>query len=480
MDRLALVMGNANYTFASALNNPINDARDIGDILRKLGFEVIEGLNLTLTETSEMVNSFLRDLDNYSTGLLFYAGHGMQIDGKNYIVPVDCKILDQSQTIFSCYCIDDYLSKLNVYKGKTNIIILDACRNNPFARGRGMISGFSEFHNTPRGTIIAFSTSPDCTASDGVGSNGLYTQVLKDAIQIPNMKIEEIFKAVRIKVSEISLNTFHEEQLSWEHSSLVGDFYFSVTPQPVNIEYSDEEIYAFVKERGDYYESETENIYDIECMPFVDAYKKFNLPIIRILRAYSRIQYKNKGTAFSDPTIDEINYHYINSWGFKMKNGRWYYRDNYVEMGDLLPLSEELSQPTPDSGCELKIGGRVKGELENGKARFTLWSNIPVDTPLIFSLRRKHYFAQCSVSVTEKFTVSDLFSNKGQALRNGHYRLQITCPIHNVLPESVKEVFGERNRNITGGFVSFDPIGGNTINMNYEFLIKDNEILAVE
>ena len=108
-------------------------------ILRKLGFEVIEGLNLTLTETSEMVNSFLRDLDNYSTGLLFYAGHGMQIDGKNYIVPVDCKILDQSQTIFSCYCIDDYLSNLNVYKGKTNIIILDACRNNPFARGRGMI-----------------------------------------------------------------------------------------------------------------------------------------------------------------------------------------------------------------------------------------------------------------------------------------------------------------------------------------------------
>lgn len=150
----------------------------------------------------------------------------MQIDGKNFIVPIDLKLSDKSKTMVSCYCLNSLLEGASSYKGKTLICILDACRDNPFAMGRGFLTGFAPFNNPPKGTMIAYSTSADCSAFDGQCSNGLYTQVLKDAMLIPNLKIEEMFKFVRNKVSEISISQYGEEQLSWEYSSLVGDFLF--------------------------------------------------------------------------------------------------------------------------------------------------------------------------------------------------------------------------------------------------------------
>ena len=231
MDRIALVVGNSNYSNVGKLVNPVNDANDIESVLKKLNFDVAKVTDATLTDIQQAVNVFLQALDEYAVGLFFYAGHGMQIDGKNYIVPVDLNLSDKGKTMVSCYCLNSFLEGVSSYKGKTIICILDACRNNPFAQGRGLLTGFAPFDNPPKGTIIAYSTSTDCTAFDGKYSNGLYTQVLKDAMLIPNLKIEEMFKAVRNKVSEISANQYGEEQLSWEYSSLVGDFYFSVTPQ---------------------------------------------------------------------------------------------------------------------------------------------------------------------------------------------------------------------------------------------------------
>ena len=480
MNRVALVIGNAQYKYVAKLNNPENDARDMASVLQRLGFKVIKCLNASLAELQDKITCFLKELDEYSVGLLYYAGHGMQIDGKNYIVPVDCKLTDKNKTIFSCYSMEDYLNNLSIYKDKTNIVILDACRNNPFINGRGFINGFSEFHNQPKGTIIAFSTSSDCTASDGFSSNGLYTQVLKDDIQIPNMKIEDIFKSVRIKVSELSLKYNQEEQISWEHSSLVGDFYFSVVPQSVSPNYSDEEIYKYIKEQCNYFEAKTDDIYDIECMPYVDAYNHFKIPVIKLLRAFSRVQYRKQGKEFSDATIDEINFHYLTSWGFENKYGRWYYKSNYVEMGDLMPLTEELSPPIPVSGCEININGTIEAELEDGKVRFSLDSNIPKDTPLIFSLYKKNYSAQGKVTVTDDIIKTEWFSFKGKALPDGHYKLHISAPIYSVLPETVKKVFGVRNRNIVGKNIKFDPISGNTISMDFEFIIRDDKITHIQ
>ena len=184
MNRVALVIGNSEYTSTTKLNNPQNDANDIETVLCKLSFDVTKVIDATLQDINQAVNDFLKTLDEYAVGLFFYAGHGMQIDGKNYLVPVDVDLSSKSKTILSCYCLDSFLDCVSIYKGKTILCILDACRNNPFARGIGFSEAFAPF-NPPKGTIIAYSTSKDCGAFDGQCSNGLYTQVLKDAMLIP-------------------------------------------------------------------------------------------------------------------------------------------------------------------------------------------------------------------------------------------------------------------------------------------------------
>lgn len=480
MDRIALVIGNSNYSSVSKLTNPKNDANDIESVLQKLNFNVTKLLDASLIEIQQAVNKFLYELDEYAVGLLFYAGHGMQINGKNYIAPVDLKLEDERKTTVSCYCLNKFLEEVSIYKGKTIICILDACRDNPFATGRGLTTGFTHFDNSPKGTIIAYSTSADCTASDGFGSNGLYTQVLKDALMIPNLKIEEMFKAVRNQVSDISINQYGHEQLSWEYSSLVGDFYFSVTPQSVNPNITDEEIYNYICEQRKFFESNSGNIYDIECMPYVNAYNKFQLPIIKILRSYTRIDYQHKGYHFSDATIDQLNSNYLSSWGFSQKYGRWYYGDNYVEMGDLLPLPKELEPKNPIKGQELKIEASIIPELQDGKIRFLITSNIPEGTPMMFTLRGKKYNAQSKSIVNNQSLISEWFSDKGNALKSEFYTVDISCPIDKLLPQDVQKIFGERNRNIYGRYVKFEPITGNTISFSYGLIIRNDEVQVID
>ncbi len=480
MNRIALVIGNSDYSNVTRLNNPQNDANDISSILRRLNFDVTKVIDANLIDIQRAVNDFLQALDDYAVGLFFYAGHGMQIDGKNYIVPIDLKLSDKSKTIVSCYCLNSLLEGASSYNGKTLICILDACRDNPFTTTRGFSTGFAPFNNPHKGTIIAYSTSADCSAFDGACSNGLYTQVLKDAMLIPNLKIEDMFKFVRNKLSEISITQYGEEQLSWEYSSLVGDFYFSVTPQPVNDSITDNEIYEFICERQKVYESTCDNIYDAECMPYIDAYNNYHIPLIKILRAYSRIDYPKKGFQFSDATIDQLNSNYLSSWGFKQKYGRWYYKDHYVEMGDLLPLPEELEPKPPIDGQELKIKASLTAEMQNGKIRFLVSSNIPDGTPLIFTLHGKDYSAQCSSITNNSILTSDWFSNLNNPLKNGFYTLKISCAIYEVLPDKIKKIFGERNRNITGNFVIFKPIEGNMINFSYALTLKDNSVNIID
>ena len=470
MDRIALVIGNSDYSNVGKLNNPKNDADDIASILNKLNFDVTKIMDANLIDIQKSVNDFLQALDEYAVGVFFYAGHGMQIDGKNFIVPIDLKLSDKSKTMVSCYCLNSLLEGASSYKGKTLICILDACRDNPFAMGRGFLTGFAPFNNPPKGTMIAYSTSADCSAFDGQCSNGLYTQVLKDAMLIPNLKIEEMFKFVRNKVSEISISQYGEEQLSWEYSSLVGDFYFSVTPQPVNEQVTDEKIYEFICARRKSYENASDNIYDIECLPYIDAYNKYHIPIIKILRAYSRVDYSKRGFQFSDATIDQLNSNYLSSWGFIQKYGRWYYKNHYVEMGDLLPLPEELEPKQPINGKELKIEASLSWKMNDGKIRFQVSSNIPEETPLMFTLRGKEYTAQCKSVAGNRISISEWFSDRGNPMKNGFYTIDVSCPIYSVLPEKIKKIFGERNRNICGQYVKFEPVGGNTIHTDKQHI----------
>ncbi|MEN9377762.1 MAG: hypothetical protein RL710_2919, partial [Pseudomonadota bacterium] len=167
-------------------------------------------------------------LKDNSTALIFYAGHGVQARGVNYLIPVDARI--QSSADLSTEAIDMDLAimrRLEDRNPRLSIIILDACRNNPFpasARSAGEQAGLASI-NAPRGSIVAFSTAPNKTAQDGTGRNGLYTKYLLKELQVPNRKIEDVFKRVRENVMKESAN----EQTPWENSAMTGDFYFSAS-----------------------------------------------------------------------------------------------------------------------------------------------------------------------------------------------------------------------------------------------------------
>lgn len=238
--RVALVIGNSNY-LSSPLKNPVNDAHAMANALRKLGFEVDEEINLGYIGMNKSVESFRKKLSNGGVGLFYYAGHGMQVNGNNYLIPVDSQIEDENEVIYKAVDAGLVLAKMEQSKTDVNLVILDACRDNPFPRSfRSSSRGLAQI-NAPTGTLISYATAPGKTASDGKGKNGVYTEALIEAMQSPGLKVEEVFKMVRRLVLEKTAN----DQVPWESSSLVGDFHFiqpssmtdimptSMTPRPM-------------------------------------------------------------------------------------------------------------------------------------------------------------------------------------------------------------------------------------------------------
>ncbi len=224
--RVALVIGNGDYTTARKLVNPANDAGDMAKTLRDVGFEVVSGTNLNLKQMTDKVREFGDKLKaSGGVGLFYYAGHGVQLNNKNYLIPVEADITREDEIDFAALNFDQILRKMATANNGLNIVILDACRNNPFARSwsRGEDEGGLAQISAPTGTFIAYATSPDRTASDGTGRNGFYTAELLKYIKQPNLKIEETFKEVRKAVNKASGG----KQIPWDSSSLSGDFYFS-------------------------------------------------------------------------------------------------------------------------------------------------------------------------------------------------------------------------------------------------------------
>ena len=221
-ERIALVIGNADYAEAP-LFNPLNDAKAMGAKLRQVGFEVVEVTDADLETMQQAVMDFMNEVTPESTALVFYAGHGIQANGRNYLIPVDATLKSERALRFEALELNDILEELEEIEAKINIVILDACRNNPFARRfRGGSRGLAVV-DAAQGTLIAYATAPGSVASDGHGDNGLYTQELLRALEQPGLKVEEVFKNVRREVAELSGG----EQVPWESSSLVGDFVFN-------------------------------------------------------------------------------------------------------------------------------------------------------------------------------------------------------------------------------------------------------------
>jgi uncharacterized caspase-like protein len=218
--RVALVIGNAAYP-AAPLRNPVNDANAIAARLRAMGFEVMLRTNVTQREMTRAVSQFGQALKPGSVGLFYYAGHGMQVRGRNFLIPVDADIQSEASARSESVDLDLVLEQLG--PARLSMVILDACRNNPFegkfrtARGSGLAQV-----DAPKGTLLAYATAPGKVASDGDGANGLYTAELLKAMDIPGAKVEEVFKAVRVNVIKATAG----EQIPWESSSLTGDYYF--------------------------------------------------------------------------------------------------------------------------------------------------------------------------------------------------------------------------------------------------------------
>lgn len=221
--KTALVIGNTNYD-VGPLRNPVNDANLMTNTLEGLGFEVIKLLDATKADMVEAVRKFeTKVVAEKGAALFYYSGHGLQVDGANYLVPVDADIKAEYEVESTCLRADRVLRMLEYHDIPLNIVILDACRNNPYTRSfRGMNRGLTQPTAAPTGSIVAFSTAPNSVASDGTGSNGLYTQELVKAMLTPDLSIEDVFKVTRRSVVQLS----NEEQVPWENSSLLGDFYF--------------------------------------------------------------------------------------------------------------------------------------------------------------------------------------------------------------------------------------------------------------
>ena len=222
--RVALIIGNGRYA-SSPLVNPVNDARAIGKSLQAMGFRVTVLEDATITQISDAVARFGDALQPGGVGLFFYAGHGMQIKGRNYLIPIGADIQREDEIAFNAFDSSQVLEKMEAAKSRINIVILDACRNNPFSRSfRSSTQGLAPME-APLGSYVAFATAPAKVASDGNDGNGLYTQHLLAAMRTPGLKIEDVFKRTRVKV----MNESEGQQIPWDNSSLAGDFYFVPT-----------------------------------------------------------------------------------------------------------------------------------------------------------------------------------------------------------------------------------------------------------
>lgn len=233
-ERVALVIGNADYGFAP-LRNPVNDARAMAQSLERLGFEVIRLENAGLPDMLESIRAFALKARKSDVRLFYYAGHGVQVDGRNYLIPIGSEITGDDEIARKSADMTALVDQLGRLQAGMNIVILDACRNNPFKdsalktadgrviRFRGSAQSGLAPMDAPQGTLVAFSTAPGAVAMDGQNQrNSLYTKHLIANIGTPGLPVEQLFKRVRIAVAQETQRL----QIPWESSSLMGDFCF--------------------------------------------------------------------------------------------------------------------------------------------------------------------------------------------------------------------------------------------------------------
>ncbi len=230
LDRVALVIGNSAYLHTTQIPNPTNDARDIAAALGRLGFAVDLRLDLDKRGMDDAIRRFGDRRGTASAGLIYFAGHGLQVDGQNYLLPVDAKLEKERDLRYEAVSLTDMLFETERTSG-INVIILDACRNNPLASSLARRMGRTRAALVGRGlarvegavgTLIAYATRDGTTAADGEGRNSPYTTGVLEWIEKPGLEISMMFRRVRESVMAAT----NEQQVPWEYGSLTGEFYF--------------------------------------------------------------------------------------------------------------------------------------------------------------------------------------------------------------------------------------------------------------
>ena len=224
--RVALVIGNSKYTSLQSLANPGNDSQLMAQTLSKLGFDVVSASDVDFIGMRRAVKKFgrkLRSSGKDTVGLFYYAGHGVQAQGANFLVPLGAEIDDVADLEIETIAASDVLAQMEAAGNTLNLVILDACRNNPFkGKMRSSSRGLARL-NAASGSLVAFAAAPGQVAADGSGENSPYTKALVAAMQVPGLSVEQMFKRVRIAVEAQTNN----QQTPWEESSLRGDFFFT-------------------------------------------------------------------------------------------------------------------------------------------------------------------------------------------------------------------------------------------------------------
>jgi uncharacterized caspase-like protein len=229
--RVALVVGNSAYKDVPSLPNPVNDANDVASALKASGFDVVLGIDVDKRDFDSRIRSFTQLLETADVAVLFYAGHGLQVGGRNFLIPVDAKLQSERELDFDAVSLDFILKQMELGRAdKTNIVFLDACRDNPFAgnlarsmgtRSASIGKGLAQAE-TGVGTFIAYSTQPGNVAVDGKGRNSPFTAALTKNIKESNNNLTSVMIEVRKDV----LAATGGKQVPWDHSALTGEFYF--------------------------------------------------------------------------------------------------------------------------------------------------------------------------------------------------------------------------------------------------------------
>jgi hypothetical protein len=252
-NRMAIVIGNNDYQHFRKLQNPANDAEDMARALTSCHFEVSKFVNADIHQMQNLVDT-IQAKNELDAALFFYAGHAIQVNGQNFLIPVDAEISSNKDATETLINVSSILSAMNRLSSKTNIIILDACRDNPFNSSEVSHTALSQVtssstnqigtNNDLRGiatvglvkmkapdkTLLVYATSPGASAADGIHRNGLYTSQLLDYILTPGLPVETLLKKVRVGVIKDS----DGKQVPWESSSLTDDFFFvDRTPKPI-------------------------------------------------------------------------------------------------------------------------------------------------------------------------------------------------------------------------------------------------------